>query len=152
MSEMMREMVVGKIHRATVTGAVDKLGSGVSEAVKGQIDGLREQIATLRASGGGEAAAPAAEAGGEAAPAAAAAPASPGAGTALKPGMTAVIAPEKLHVFLSAANAAAGTAMVAVNGQSLSEVALGQEQEANGCKFTLTGFDGEGGATSDGGC
>ncbi|PZQ46846.1 MAG: hypothetical protein DI556_18950 [Rhodovulum sulfidophilum] len=131
----------------SVGGAVDKLGASVSDTVKGQIEGLRAQIATLR----GGAAEPASE-GAESAESAPPAPAAaPGAGTTVTPGMTAVVAPDKLHVFLSATDPAAGTAMVAVNGQTLSTIKLGEEQEANGCHFTLTGFDGRA-ATIDGGC
>lgn len=139
----------------SVSGAVDKLGSGMSEAVKGQIDGLREQLSTLRAGEGAQApeGAEKAEGGkpagadGESAPAEAS-----GTGTALRPGMAAVIAPDKLHVFLSSADREAGTATVAVNGQTLTTISLGQKQEANGCSFSLTGFDAEGAAMIDGGC
>lgn len=141
----------------SVSGAVDKLGTGVADAVKNQIDGLREQLSSLRAGGGssGEAEAPpAAEAPAEAtAPAEAAAPAeATGTGTALRPGMAAVVAPDKLHVFLSSADRAAGTATVAVNGQTLTTISVGQKQEANGCEFSLTGFDADGAAMIDGGC
>ena len=147
----------------TVSGAVDKFGAGVSEAVKGQIDGLREQLSTLRAPGGGESGggnagggnagggAEAPQAGSEGSGGGASAEAS-GSGTALRPGMAAVIAPDKLHVFLSSADREAGTATVAVNGQALSTVSVGQEQEANGCHFSLTGFDAKGAAMIDGGC
>ncbi len=147
----------------SVSGAVDKLGTGVGDAVKNQIDGLREQLSSLRAGGGssGEtAASPAAEAPAEAAapaeataPAEAAAPAeATGTGTALRPGMAAVVAPDKLHVFLSSADREAGTATVAVNGQTLTTISVGQKQEANGCEFSLTGFDADGAAMIDGGC
>ena len=134
---------------ASVSGAVDKLGTGVGDAVKNQIDGLREQLSSLRGGAEGGAAAPAAEApaagGGEAAEAS-------GSGTALRPGMAVVIAADKLHVFLSSADREAGTATVAENGQTLTTIDVGQEQEANGCKFSLTGFDAEGAAMIDGGC
>lgn len=132
----------------TVTGAVDKLGTGVTDAVKAQIDGLKEQIAGLRAAPA-PAAGTEAEAGG--APTGGAGKISD-KGTAVKPGMAAIIAPEKLHVFLSSADPAAGTASVAVNGQTLSTITVGEEQEVNGCKFSLTGFSETGEAMIDGGC
>lgn len=140
-----------------VTGAVDKLGAGVTDTVKTQIDGLREQIAALRAGGEGSGAAAPAPAPAKEEAAAGGGEAAGGwkisdKGTAVTPGMAAIIAPEKLHVFLSAADPAAGSATVAVNGQSLSTILVGQKQEANGCEFSLTGFDEKGAAMIDGGC
>ncbi|TPE49945.1 hypothetical protein [Amaricoccus solimangrovi] len=134
----------------TVSGAVDKLGAGIGETMKSQMDGMRSALSSMRGMGGtggetgGESGGDSGPAGGQAAPA--------GTGTALRPGMTAVISPDKLHVFLSSADSAAGSAMVAVNGQSLQTLKVGEEQEANGCHFSLTGFDADGAAMIDGGC
>ena len=76
----------------------------------------------------------------------------PTTGTAVMPGGTAVLAPGKLNVFLSSADQTAGTAKVAINGQTLVALEVGKPVEADGCKVELTGFDGTGAAMIDGGC
>jgi hypothetical protein len=83
---------------------------------------------------------------------AAAAPAEgSGAGTAVAVGAAETLADGKLRVFLSAVDAAAGTARVAVNGPQTIELAVGEPTEAGGCTVTLTGI-GDGQATIDAGC
>jgi hypothetical protein len=74
-----------------------------------------------------------------------------GAGTEVRVGGTALLADGALRVFLSGLNAEAGTARVAVNGQSLATLALGETTEAGDCSVTLTGL-GTGSATVDGSC
>lgn len=145
---------VGQQLTATVDGVsqqlsatVDQLGSGVSEAVKTQVEGLRGQLAGMLGAG---AAAVAPSGAGQEAPATPAAPAA--TGTALTPGQTAVLTEGKLYVFLSSANANGGTAQVAVNGQKLVELAVGKPFELDSCSVSLTGFAADGAAMIDGGC
>jgi hypothetical protein len=73
------------------------------------------------------------------------------AGIEVRVGGTAMLADGALRVFLSGVNSEAGTARVAVNGQSLATLALGQSTEAGDCTMTLTGL-GTGSATVDGRC
>jgi hypothetical protein len=74
-----------------------------------------------------------------------------GAGNEVRLGGTAMLAEGALRVFLSGVNSEAGTARVAVNGQSLVTLALGETVEAGDCTVTLTGL-GTGSATVDGSC
>ncbi len=127
-----------------VSGRVDALGGGVSDALKSQLQDLRGQLAGLigGSAGGREASGGVATGGG----------ATGGTGSAVRPGAAVTLADGKLRVFLSAADASAGTARVAINGQTLVPLEVGKPVEANGCSVSLTGFDADGAAMIDGGC
>ncbi|MFO1106899.1 MAG: hypothetical protein U1E34_12420 [Amaricoccus sp.] len=113
----------------SLAGSLATLGEGLSTALKSQIDELRDRLSAL-----GEA------------------PMSGGEATVtLTPGATVPLG-EGLELFLAAIDTGAGTAMVAINGQALVQLTLGQTYETGGCRLTLTGFDAKGGAFVTGGC
>lgn len=122
-----------------VSSRMDALGGGVSDAMKTQMQDLRGQLAGLIGVVGGGAAAPEPER-------------AAGTGSAVIPGSAVTLADGKLRVFLSAADAKAGTARVAINGQTLVPLELGKPFDADGCSVSLTGFDADGAALIDGGC
>lgn len=74
-----------------------------------------------------------------------------GSGKPVAIGAAETLVDGKLRVFLSAVDAEAGTARVAVNGPQAISVSLGVPVEAAGCQVTLTGI-GDGEATIDGSC
>jgi hypothetical protein len=74
-----------------------------------------------------------------------------GAGTEIAVGATGALADGKLRVFLSGADADAGTARVAVNGTGTMVLRMSEPARAGDCEVTLTGI-GEGTATIDAGC
>lgn len=110
----------------SLAGSLQQLGDGVSAALKAQLDELRDRLAGN-------------------------APEASPTTLTLAPGETAPLG-DRLEVFLAATDPAAGTAMVAINGQALVQLTLGTAYETGGCKVALTGFDAEGGAFIAGGC
>lgn len=133
-----------------VSGQVDALGGGVSEAMKTQIQDLRGQLAGLI--GGAPAGGASGEATGVGVGTGVGSGVGSGVGNPATPGSTVTLADGKLRVFLSAADPAAGTARVAINGQTLVSLAIGNPLDVDGCSVSLTGFDAAGAALIDGGC
>ena len=112
------------------------------------LTGFTDAGATFSADCGGAGAAEAPEAEGAAPKVAGEAT---GKGTRVAVGAAETLVDGKLRVFLSAIDAEAGTARVAVNGPQTIALAVGEPVEAGGCTVTLTGI-GDGQATIDGGC
>lgn len=83
--------------------------------------------------------------------AAAEAPAGGGAGAEVSVGATTTLAEGKLRVFLSAFDAEAGTARVAINGTTLTALTMSEPVTAGDCTVELTGGSGRT-ATIDGAC
>jgi hypothetical protein len=73
------------------------------------------------------------------------------AAPALAPGETGLFGEGKLRVFVSAVDAAAGAARVAVNGTAVTALRQGEPAEIDGCTLTLIGA-GPDGATLDATC
>lgn len=122
----------------SVTDSTRSLGGEVSTAMQSQLEELRAHVSELVGRGGGG------EGGG--------APMAAADGTPVTPGSTINLADGKLRVFLSAANPAAGTARVAVNGVATMTLQSGEPAEVDGCRVVLGGFDASGTAMIDGGC
>ena len=74
-----------------------------------------------------------------------------GEGTEVRVGATAVLADGALRVFLAAFDEAAGSARVAVNGTSLTTLAMAEPVQVGDCTVELTGGSGRS-AVIDGGC
>jgi hypothetical protein len=82
---------------------------------------------------------------------AAAAPAASGAGSAVPMGKAEIFGDGKVRVFLSAVDAEAGTARVAINGPAVTTLEMSSPVKAGDCTVELTGV-GEGTATVDVAC
>jgi hypothetical protein len=132
--------------RVAINGqAIETLATGDSTAAGDctvTLSGIDGRRASFAAECGGEAA-------GDAAPADAAA--ATGEGTEIGVGETGIFADGALRVFLSSFDADAGSARVAINGQSLTMLTLGSPTEAGDCTIVLTGGDGRR-AILDGSC
>lgn len=122
------------------------LGATVGEAVTGSLssglDSVRSEIAALAARPAAVASDAALQAAEPAGAPSAAADVAAGDGIVLMPGQTATLEDGATRVFLSAANAAAGTARVAIAGQGMTMLSVGTPVSVGACTLELAGIEG----------